>query len=172
MSPYQRSVEAFHQDCTAAGILAPEVSELKSRLDDRSSSDHLHVVVYLAEAAGRRLAIYEVTGQENRTTWIERVYTKDELAQYRHIIVQARTLWLQRVDEFDKSGEITGSAVIGAGIEVNTLFGRERIPRMRMILSAPSHLQGSLSWETSLPEILDFLRMHGICCQYQSGMMS
>jgi hypothetical protein len=129
-------------------------------------------MIHLRESKGPTWAIYAVSGrQPGDKLGIGRVYRREELGALQPVIDEARTIWTKRAEEFQESGKSDGSAVLGAGIACLTMFDKERRPRMREIIPAPVTMQGSLSWETSLPEVLEYLHRHGIYGYYIEGRL-
>jgi hypothetical protein len=172
MTPYELAVGTFHTDCKRAGISQCEISADRSRIYDHSTARDVRVTIHLKGFKGPTLAIYAVAGRQPADKLgIGRVYRREEIEVLEPVIEEARKLWLKRAEEFQESGESDGSAVLGAGIASLTLFDKERRPRMREIVSAPLTMQGSLSWETSLPEVLEYLYRHGVYGYYIKGRL-
>jgi hypothetical protein len=85
----------------------------------------------------------------------------------------AKTMWRDRCQAYlDKNGD-QGSCVLGAGITVEYLGPHCRTPKRRMIIPVweVCRAQGSLVWEDSEKEILEYLRDHGIDAHYAAGNM-
>jgi hypothetical protein len=172
MTPYELAVDTFHADCKQAGTSQRKISAVRSKTHDHSIARDVRVMIHLKGFKGPTLAIYAVSGpQPGDRLGIGRVYRREEPGALKPVIEEARELWIKRAEEFQKSGESDGSAVLGAGIASLTLFDEERRPRMREIISAPLTMQGSLSWESSLPEVLEYLYRHGVYGYYIEGRL-
>ena len=167
--PFELAATAYASACKHLFHPFPNLSKARTVIKDaRRECGYGPWVVHLRDSKGNRVAIYTITDDP---PVVSRAYNAEELKQLKPTIQTARELWRKRVAEFEASGRNPGSCVLGAGIQTYTLLKRERIPKPRLIIRAPSHLQGSLSWEESLDEILGFLRGNGIECDYKSGCM-
>lgn len=156
--------------CSALGRPCANLSKDRTVVVDARLQDHGYgnCVVQLRDGNGKTVATYTIS---ERPQEISRVYRLNELEELKPIIQSARELWRKRVAEFEQSGRHPGSCVAGAGIQAYTLLKRERIPKLRRIINAPSHLQGSCSWEESLGEVLAYLRRNGVDCRYKVGCL-
>jgi len=172
MTPFHKAQESFEQYCKSAKTICPEICEARTKIWKLSHKRGFHFVVHLTGHTGQMVAIYEVFGQYEDALMTRRVYTEEEVKSFSKTIETANSLWCQRAEEYRQSGESDGSAVCGAGIAIRTLFPRERKPQTRKILTAPYVMQGSLSWESSLSEILAFLEANGIECHYVEGWLA
>jgi hypothetical protein len=85
----------------------------------------------------------------------------------------AKDLWRVQCQEYlDKNGD-QGTCVLGAGIYVYHLAPNCRTPRPKTIIEVYEvcRAQGSLVWEDSVKEILEYLRQSGIDARYAAGNM-
>ena len=94
-----------------------------------------------------------------------------EKPEMRLIISEASELWSKRTHEYLCEHGDQGSCVIGAGIKVMLINKRCRTPRDTTIIKTPKNTQGSLAWENSLDEILDFMRFRGLDATYECGQI-
>jgi len=168
--PFELAATAHAKACKDLFQPCPDLSKARTVIKDALVSDHGYgqCVVRLRDSKGNFVATYLIT---DHPPAVSRVYNAQELEQLKPTLQKARELWRKRVVEFEASRRHSGTCVLGAGIETYTLLKRERIPKRRLIIRAPLQLQGSLSWEESLEEILRFLRSNGIDCDYKSGCM-
>jgi hypothetical protein len=101
-----------------------------------------------------------------------KVYRDADLVVLMEVITDAASIWAMKCAEFVKSGKNSGTCVLGAGIEVDYLPARAKNYRPLRIIGTPwTADQGSLSWETSLPEVLGYLKQHGVDARYNPGRM-
>lgn len=93
--------------------------------------------------------------------------------RYRYVITKASALWETRCKAYLNAHGDQGTCVLGAGIEIYYLAPRCRRPGKKMIISASRicAAQGASVWESSVKEVLEYLRKRGIECQYNSGNM-
>lgn len=99
------------------------------------------------------------------------VYDKKDLSEKADIISEAKAMWDAKTKEYvEKNGDM-GSCVVGAGIVIHYLGPRCRKPVIENIILSPACAQGSLSWESSVKEVLLFLKNNGIEATYEHGWM-
>lgn len=100
-------------------------------------------------------------------------YKENFIAEKNSVIRQAKQMWAERCAEYVKNYGDRGTCVLGAGIEIDFIPPRCRTPRRMMLISASSvcNAQGSIVWEDSKDEIINFLRENGIECRYAWGNM-
>ena len=98
-------------------------------------------------------------------------YTRAELLSpsFRALIEEARELWRAGCEDFVRRVGDAGSCVLGAGIAVY-VGTAERYER-EVVLSPPTHHQGSLVWEDSVEAVVAFLKERGIEAFYTPGRM-
>jgi hypothetical protein len=167
------AVEAYRSGQARLGLPVPDSDRERSRVAMTSTTTFLSSLVRLADSRGRPLAVFSITRQLNRLDppVVRRVYTKDELTALAPLIAEVRAVWQRRCEEYIASGRTCGSSVMGAGVAINYLYPRARRPQQAIVLSPPSQTDGSLSWETSVAEILELLRSKGVDCHYHQGRL-
>ena len=101
------------------------------------------------------------------------VYQDSDLPKLQNAIDCAKTLWRDRCQTYMNKNGDTGSCVMGAGIKIDYLAPRCRNRRNLMIISASEvcNAQGSLVWEDSVKEVVEYLKSKGIEAYYASGIM-
>lgn len=99
------------------------------------------------------------------------VYNDKDLEISAATIHNANLLWKCKTREYiEKNGDM-GSCVLGAGIDVYHLPKRARKPKTITIINAPSMAQGSICWEHSVKDIIQYLKDNGIEAHYNCGWM-
>lgn len=85
---------------------------------------------------------------------------------------QAAEFWHDRCEAYVKEHGDQGTSVLGARLEVAYLGPRKRkIARKRFLKVPASATQGASTWEESVRDVLEFLRIHGIEATYNPGFM-
>lgn len=100
-------------------------------------------------------------------------YTQDDLSRFQPIIEKAKALWRAKTREYvSKNGDV-GSCVLGAGIYAYVLSPQSTEPKDIMIIRANeiACAQGSITWEHSKDEVMEFLKQNGIETGYEWGFM-
>lgn len=88
-------------------------------------------------------------------------YQDADIEKMHGVIQQARALWKKKTREYvEKHGDV-GTCVLGAGIQIWYLPSRCRRPRLHTIVSSPGVAQGSVCWEYSKDEVMEFMRSAG-----------
>lgn len=101
-----------------------------------------------------------------------KVYRNADLKENATYIAQAAELWSKRCAEYMCRRGDRGSCVLGAGIAVNYRPPRCRKSIRQTIIGVPYTAgQGSLTWEDSVEEIINFLAIRGIESFYEPGHM-
>lgn len=100
-------------------------------------------------------------------------YQKQDLMKgaIQSVIKMARNLWNTRTQEYVKENGDIGTCVLGAGITVWYIPPRCRRPRELMIIPSPACAQGSVCWEHSKDEVMEYLKKYGIETNYEWGRM-
>lgn len=89
------------------------------------------------------------------------------------LVAWAETLWNKKIRDYRESlrkakkFDDPGSCVIGAGIEISNVL-RKQIAFIRVPKSAG---QGSITWEQSVGDVVQYLRDHGLDARYECGRM-
>jgi len=107
----------------------------------------------------------------NKVTLI--AYQDQDLAKLAPTIEKARELWTRLCAEtYARRGDI-GSCVLGAGLQVRYAAPRKRSYSFKTIITASEVCcaQGSLVWEESVKEVIEFLKENGIEASYNPGYM-
>lgn len=100
-----------------------------------------------------------------------KVYTeKDFTAQFVQHVSAAAVRWTTATERYLAEHGDQGTCVIGAGIAIRFKGPRKRTDEDLIIIASPGR-QGSLAWEDSVNQVLEFLRQGGIEAHYCSGRM-
>jgi hypothetical protein len=100
-------------------------------------------------------------------------YQATDLPKLQDPIDCAKTLWRDRCQTYlDKNGDM-GTCVLGAGIVIDYLGPRCRTPRRKTIIAVSQvcNAQGSLVWEDSVKEVVEYLKSRGVEAHYAPGNM-
>jgi predicted transcriptional regulator len=169
MNYIELAKETHLAKCIKLSAEKPDISETKSKFRNYGWG----TLVRLLDGKGRPVAIYQLNEGHKASDppTVCRVYNDSEIENMKEILLEAESLWYERVMEFKSSGKNPGTCVCCAGIQVYHLSKGSRRPYQKDIIEAPDFLQGSLSWEASKDEILRFLCDRGVDCSYNRGHM-
>lgn len=104
----------------------------------------------------------------------ETVYRLPDLgcSYFATAVDDAAALWSKLCAEEVAARGDRGTCVIGAGIGIKYRGPRKRTVEYHNIIDVPMTAgQGSLTWETSVQQVIDFLKMRGIEAFYMPGRM-
>lgn len=102
-----------------------------------------------------------------------KIYKTKELEQFKSLIEQAKTMWIDLAQkEFQSKGD-SGCCVIGAGLEVYVLPPRCKHPQSLQLISfnEVSPCQGESAVQNTSKQIVEFLKQHGLETRYNYGRM-
>jgi len=85
----------------------------------------------------------------------------------------ARDMWRKRCDEYLVRNGDAGSCVLGAGIVIHYLPKYKRNAQKAFLIGVHEVCcsQGSMVWESSVKDIIAFLKKNGIEASYSPGRM-